>query len=138
MNKWIGIGRLTANPEVKYGEEGTPRATYTLAVDKRFKREGQAADFIPCIAFGDNAKWAEKWLTKGIKIAVEGGIQTGRYKNKDDKMVYTWNVVVSTHEFCESKKAQEENQASNAGPIPTPPDHDFVEVTDDLSELPFS
>lgn len=111
MNNVVLSGRLTADPDVRYGNDGKPIAKYTLAVDKKFKREGQpTADFIPCITFGKNAEFVEKYLTKGIKIMVVGEIQTANFKNQDDKMIYTWNVVVSTHEFCESKKSQEENR----------------------------
>ena len=87
MNKVILIGRLTRDPEVRYsqGEESMAIARYTLAVDRRGKKDTneQAADFINCIAFRKNGEFAEKYLTKGMKIAVVGRIQTGSYTNKD-------------------------------------------------------
>ena len=91
MNKVIEIGRLTKDPEVRYsqGANATALARYTLAVDRRFKRDGeQNADFINCIAFGKNAEFAEKYLHKGVKIAIVGRIQTGSYTNKDGQKVY--------------------------------------------------
>lgn len=105
MNKVMLIGRLTRDPEVSYsGENATSR--YSLAVDRKIKSGDQNVDFINCVTFGKNAEFVEKHLKKGIKIAVEGRIQTGSYTNKDGKTVYTTNVVVESHEFCESKGAQ--------------------------------
>ena len=89
-------------------------ARYTLAVDRKFKREGeQTADFIPCIAFGRNAEFAEKYLTKGKKIAVVGRIQTGSYTNRDGQKVYTTDVVVEEQEFVESKASEHSENSNN-------------------------
>jgi single-strand DNA-binding protein len=83
-------------------------ARYTLAVDRKFKKEGeQNADFINCIAFGKSGEFAEKYFFKGIKIAISGRIQTGSYTNKDGQRVYTTDVVVEEQEFCESKQNQQ-------------------------------
>lgn len=106
MNKVILMGRLTADPDVKRTEGDNPMviARYTLAVDRRFKKDGeQNADFIRCIAFGKGGEFAEKYLHKGIKIAVTGRIQTGSYTNQDGQTVYTTDVVVEEQEFAESK-----------------------------------
>lgn len=109
MNKVILIGRLTRDPEVRYaqGNNGTAIARYTLAVDRRFgKKEGeQNADFIPCVAFGKSAEFAEKYLHQGVKIAVCGRIQTGSYTNRDGNKVFTFDVIVEEQEFAESKAA---------------------------------
>ena len=109
MNKVIIMGRLTRDPEVRYsGQDGNQMAIarYTLAVDRRFKRDGeQTADFIPCVAFGRSAEFAEKYFHQGIKVVVEGRIQTGSYTNKDGQKVYTTDVVVENSEFAESKNA---------------------------------
>jgi single-strand DNA-binding protein len=109
MNKVILMGRLTRDPEVRYsqGEQATAIARYTIAVDRRFRRDGdqQTADFIGCVAFGRSAEFAEKYLRKGTKIAVTGRIQTGSYTNKDGQKVYTTDVVVEECEFAESKNA---------------------------------
>lgn len=111
MNKVILIGRLTSDPEVRQnmGDSSSLVANYTLAVDRRFKREGQATtDFIRCVAWNKAGEFAEKYLKKGTKILVTGRIETGSYTDKDGKKVYTTNVVVEEHEFVEGKKAQEE------------------------------
>ena len=108
MNKVILMGRLTRDPEVRYsqGENSLAIARYTLAVDRRFKRQGeQDADFIPCVAFGKSAEFAEKYLRQGIKIAVTGRIQTGSYTNREGQKVYTTEVIVEESEFAESKNA---------------------------------
>ena len=110
MNKVILMGRLTRDPEVRYsqGEQATAIARYTLAVDRRFKRDGdQTADFIGCVAFGKPGEFAEKYLRKGTKVVVTGRIQTGSYTNKDGQRVYTTDVVVEEQEFCESKQNQQ-------------------------------
>lgn len=126
MNKFIGIGRLTKDPMISYsqGESQTCVARYTLAVDRRFKQEGQPdADFISCVALGKQGEFVEKYLTKGIKIAVAGRIQTGSYINKEGQKVYTTEVVVNEHEFVESKKpseGQEEPTETNDGYMDIP------------------
>lgn len=101
MNKVILMGRLTKEPEVKYlqNEDHTAMARYTLAVERRYRRDGKAeTDFISCVAFGKNAEFAEKYLKKGLKIAVSGRIQTGSYINQDGDKVYATNVVVEDFE----------------------------------------
>ena len=117
MNKVILMGRLTRDPEVRYsqGEQATAIARYTLAVDRRFRRDGdqQTADFINCVAFGRSGEFAEKYFHKGIKVVVTGRIQTGSYTNKDGNKVYTTDVVVEEQEFAESKAAS--GQASGGG-----------------------
>ena len=108
MNKVVLMGRLTRNPDVRYsqGERSTCVARYTLAVDRRFRRDGnQEADFISCVAFGKSGEFAEKYLKQGTKIALSGRIQTGSYTNRDGVKVYTTEVVVEDQEFAESKAA---------------------------------
>lgn len=110
MNKVILMGRLTRDPEIRYstGENSTAVARYTLAVDRRFKRDSEeTADFINCVAFGRSAEFAERFLRKGLKMVVSGRIQTGSYTNKDGVKVYTTDVIVEDHEFAESKAASE-------------------------------
>lgn len=119
MNKVILMGRLTRDPEVRYsqGENATAVARYTLAVDRRFKRdEDQTADFISCVAFGKAGEFAEKWLHKGTKITIVGRIQTGSYTNKEGVKVYTTDVVVEEQEFAESKNSNSgDNNSNNSG-----------------------
>ena len=129
MNKVILMGRLTRNPDVRYsqGEKATCVARYTLAVNRRFRREGdQDADFINCVAFGRQGEFAEKYLKQGTKIVISGRIQTGSYTNRDGVKVYTTDVVVEEQEFAESKAASGQsapsgapNPANAAGPAPS-------------------
>ena len=114
MNKVILMGRLTRDPEVRYssGDSSMAIARYTLAVDRRFRRNGdgeQTADFIGCVAFGKSAEFAERYFRQGLKIVVTGRIQTGSYTNKDGQKVYTTDVVVEDQEFAESKAASMSN-----------------------------
>ena len=147
MNKVILMGRLTRDPEVRYSQGDNPMAIarYTLAVDRRFRRDGEeTADFIPCVVFGKQGEFAEKYLKKGTKILVSGRIQTGSYTNKDGVKVYTTDVVVEEQEFAESKAASDANaggfhQAAPA-PAPTAPAGDgFMNIPDGIDEeLPFN
>lgn len=113
MNKVILIGRLTRDPEIRVGagENSITIARYTLAVDRRVKKSEsgaeQTADFIPCVAFGRAAEFAEKYFHQGIKVLVAGRIQTGSYTNRDGQKVYTTEVIVEEQEFAESKRAGE-------------------------------
>lgn len=133
MNTWIGIGRLTRDPEMRQAGE-TVVARYSLAIDRRFKRDGEpASDFINCVAFGKSAEFAEKYFHKGIKIAVTGHIQTGSYTKQDGTKVYTTNVIVDNQEFVESKSASEGNKTTAV------PNDDFMTIPDNVDEeLPFS
>ena len=123
MNKVILCGRLTRDPEVKYsqGEHSTAVARFTLAVDRKFKREGdqQTADFISCIAFGKTAEFAEKYCHQGTKLIVEGRWQTGNYTNKDGNKVYTNDCLVESMEFAESKNSAQNNNNGNSRPQPS-------------------
>lgn len=136
MNKFVGIGRLAKEVEVKYAGE-TCVARYSLAIDRRFKKEGEpSADFINCVAFGKSGEFAEKYLRKGMKVAIVGRIQTGSYKNKDGQTVYTTDIVVEEHEFCESKQTVETAQPS-AYTTPSPMDG-FMNIDSFVDEeLPF-
>ena len=143
MNKVILIGRLTRDPEVRYSE-GNERmciARYTLAVDRRIKQEGQQnADFIGCVAFGKNAEFAEKYLRQGTKIAVTGRIQTGSYKNREGRKIYTTDVVIEEQEFSESKAAAAGSQNRQQEPQrPQIDENGFMSIPDGVDEeLPFS
>lgn len=131
------IGRLTGDPEVRYsqGENATCIARYRLAVNRRFKREGeQEADFISCVAFGKNGEFAEKYLSKGMKIAVSGRIQTGSYTNQDGVKVYTTDIIAEEQEFAESKNSQGNAET----PAHTQTDSNgFYSIPDIQEELPF-
>lgn len=114
MNKVILMGRLTRDPDVRYmqNDEQTCVARYTLAVDRRYRQQGQdqTADFISCVAFGRAGEFVDKYLAKGTKIAIVGRLQTGSYVNKDGQTVYTTDVVIEEQEFAESKQAGERPQ----------------------------
>lgn len=117
MNKVILMGRLTRDPEIRYsqGANGTMAvARYTMAVDRR--NGNNEADFINCVAFGKLGEFAEKYLRKGVKLLVEGRIQTGSYTNKDGQKVYTTDVVVENQEFAESKTNAVQTSAANTAP----------------------
>ena len=117
MNKVALIGRLTDDPKITNTEKGLCIASYTLAVQRKYKKDGESgADFIMCKAFGKNGEFAEKYLTKGIKIAICGHIQTGSYTNKDGNRVFTTEVIVDEAEFCESKNANKEAQNMESSP----------------------
>ncbi|MCD8020597.1 MAG: single-stranded DNA-binding protein [Clostridiales bacterium] len=108
MNKVILMGRLTRNPDVRYsqGEKATCVARYTLAVNRRFRRDGDPeADFINCVAFGRQGEFAEKYLKQGTKMVISGRIQTGSYINRDGVKVYTTDIIVEEQDFAESKAA---------------------------------
>lgn len=147
MNKVILMGRLTRDPEVRYsqGEQATAIARYTVAVDRRFKRDGdaQTADFIGCVAFGRQGEFAEKYFRKGTKVVITGRIQTGSYTNKDGQKVYTTDVVVEEQEFAESKAASNENAGfvpADNRPSPSAAAGDgFMNIPDGIDEeLPFN
>ena len=155
MNKVILMGRLTRDPEVRYsaGENSMAIARYTLAVDRRFKRDGEAsADFIGCVAFGRQAEFAERYFRQGIRIVVTGRIQTGSYTNRDGNKVYTTDVVVEEQEFAESKAVSDSHTSHNASagagfgapsqaaPAPSAASADgFMNIPDGIDEeLPFS
>lgn len=146
MNKVILMGRLTRDPEVRYsqGDQPTAIARYTLAVDRRFRRDAdqQTADFIGCVAFGRLAEFAEKYLRKGTKVVVTGRIQTGSYTNRDGQKVYTTDVVVEECEFAESKNAGGDNSGFIPADRPSPSSaagDGFMNIPDGIDEeLPFN
>ena len=151
MKKVILMGRLTRDPEVRYsaGDNSMALARYTLAVDRRFKRDGEAtADFIGCVAFGRSAEFAEKYFRQGLKVVVSGRIQTGSYTNRDGQKVYTTDVVVEDQEFAESKAASDNYRGGNFGgqAAPSAPTaggsgsaDGFMNIPDGIDEdLPFN
>lgn len=132
MNNVDLIGRLVRDPEVRYSQGAEPMAIarFTLAVDRKYRREGEAtADFINIVAFGRSGEFVEKYFFKGMKVAVSGRLQTGSYTNKDGNKVYTTDVIAEELEFCESK--------GDSKPEPTP-DSGFMSIPDNLADdLPF-
>ncbi|MGI6089288.1 single-stranded DNA-binding protein [Bilifractor porci] len=159
MNKVILMGRLTRDPIVRYSSGENPQAVarYTLAVDRRFRRQNddQTADFISCVAFGRQGEFAEKYLHQGTKIVVSGRLQTGSYTKNDGTRVYTTDVVIEEQDFAESKSVSSENAASyqppqgapapapaqasgGSGSAPTADPDGFMNIPDGIDEeLPF-
>lgn len=139
MNKSLLCGRLTRDPDVRYSHGAKPMAVArgTLAVDRKFKQEGQpTADFISIVAFGKTAEILEKHCHKGTKLIIEGRIQTGSYANKDGNKVYTTDVVVENLEFAESKAAS--NAQNGSGTAQKSNDDGFMHIPEGIdAELPF-
>lgn len=133
------MGRLTRDCDVRYGNDNNAIARYTLAVDRRFKKDGEAsADFINCVAFGKAGEFAEKYLRKGTKIVVCGRIQTGSYTNRDGQKVYTTDVIVEDQEFAESKKATDQESQEQHSPYGQADGDGFMNIPDNIAEeLPF-
>ena len=137
MNKAILIGRLTRDPEVRYSQgSNTAVARYTIAGDRKFKKDGEpTADYIPCVVFGRQAEFAEKYFRKGMKVVISGRITTGSYTNRDGQKVYTTEITVEEQEFAESKGSSE---AQGAAQMSTPNGDGFMSVPDDDTGLPFN
>lgn len=140
MNKVILMGRSVRDPEVRYSQGDNPMAiaSLTLAVDRKFKQDGQpTADFINCKAFGKIAEVIEKYVKKGVKISVTGRIQTGSYTNKDGNKVYTTDVMIEELEFCESKNANSGNAPQQNGQ--STGNENWMDIPSDIEEsLPFN
>lgn len=135
MNRWIGTGRLTKDPDIRYSQDRAI-ANFTLAVNRRFKRDGEPdADFIPVTCFGKTAEIVEKYFRKGMKMDAEGRIYTSSYKNKDGNTVYTWGIIADGIEFGESKKSQQKPAETKQGD----PFDGFMSIPDGIDEeLPFN
>lgn len=131
MNKVQLVGRLTADPTVSYGNNGSSIARFNVACDRRYKQEGQpTADFIGCVAFSKTAEFVEKYFKKGMRIGLCGRIQTGSYE-KDGKKIYTTDIVCEEVEFVESKQGGTEAQQEQKT-------DDFMKIPDGIEELPFN
>ena len=136
MNKVILMGRLTRDPEVRYSQGAEPLAVarYSLAVNKRFKRQGEPdADFIPCVAFGKNGEFTERYFRKGQMVSVVGRLQVRNWEDDEGRKRVTTEVVVEEQYFAESKNKSEEKNLSEAVNSHLYPIDDNVEDED----LPF-
>lgn len=136
MNKIILMGRLARDPEVSSSTSGTTFARFSIAVDRRFKKEGEPnADFFNCTSFGKQAEFCEKYLKKGTKILLSGRLENNNYTNKEGQKVYDIRVMVEEIEFAESKNSSESSTASSGTAVT----NDFLNIPDGLvEELPFS
>ena len=148
MNKVILMGRLTRDPEMRYGQgSSTAVCRYSIAVDRRFKRDGQPeAYFFNCTVFGKGAEFAEKYLKKGTKIVISGSIQNDNYTNKDGQKVYGTQIIVEEQEFAESKNAANGGNGGSSfdsfgagSPAPSSAGDGFMNIPDGMEEeLPFT
>lgn len=144
MNKVVLMGRLTGDPEVRYGtgEKNMAVGRYTLAVDRRYKRDGeQQADFIRCVVFDKAAEFAEKYFRKGMRVCVSGRVQTGSYTDREGRKVHTTDVIIEDQEFAESKKeAGQQTQGQQPQPQPEPLRDGFMSIPDGVEDdsLPFN
>jgi single-strand DNA-binding protein len=138
MNKVLLVGRFTKDPDIKYTNSGMTIASFTIAVDRKFKKEGSpTADFINCKAFSKTAEFVEKYFKKGMRIGIEGQIQTGSYQKEDGTKVYTTEVVCDGVEFVESKSAGSNDQREK--PEGAVQSDDFMNIPDNIAEeLPFN
>ncbi len=141
MNNVQLVGRLTRDPEVRYSDGGTSVARFTVAVDRRFHKEGQQdADFISCVAFGKTAEFIEKHFRKGMRIGLIGRIQTGSYTNQEGQKVYTTHVYTDNVEFVESKNSSNDSQDSSRPDPSSAVGDGFMNIPDDVGDegLPFN
>ena len=140
MNSVQLTGRFTRDPEVRYADSGSTIARFTIACDRRFKQQdGPSADFIGCVAFGKTAEFIEKYFTKGMKIELNGHIQTGSYENKDGNRVYTTDVIAENVSFAESKSSSTQNSGFGQVPAADSDSNGFMYIPDGLDEeLPFN
>lgn len=140
MNKWIGMGRLTRDPEVRYSQSGSAVANFSVAIDRRYKRDGETtADFFNCTAFGKTGEFVEKYLRKGIKVVIEGELQNNNYEDKNGTKHYSVQIIVNQIEFAESKSSQANNNDTAEPEANKPADDGFMNIPDGIDEeLPFA
>ena len=135
MNNVCLVGRLTRDPETRYAQSDLAVTRFSVAVDRRFKKEGeQTADFINCVSFGKTAEFVEKYFSKGQRIGLTGRIQTGSYTNKEGQKVYTTDVIAENVEFVESKRQDNQNDK----PVESDIGDGFMNIPSGIDEeLPF-
>ena len=144
MNKFIGMGRLTRDPEVRYsqGEKSTAIASFSIAVNRKFKRENEAdVDFFNCTAFGKQAEFVEKYLKQGTKVVLAGRVQNNNYTTKEGQKVYSVQIMVEEIEFAESKAASEGSGTNTPSfnPNGVTDANGFMNIPESLAEeLPFA
>ena len=144
MNRVIEMGRLTSDPEIRQAQNNSIVASFTIAVNRRFKRDGQPdADFFRCSAFGKTAEFVEKYLKKGVKVIVSGSLQNNDYKDKNGVDHHTTQIMVEEVEFAESKNAAQQNSdIPQTQPAPAPVQStldDFINIPEGIDEdLPFA
>lgn len=140
MNKVILMGRLTRDPEVRYGGSSNMAiAKFSIAVDRRFKRDGEpTADFFNCTAFGKTGEFIEKYFHKGTKVVIDGELRNDNYTNKEGQKVYGMNIIANSVEFAESKAASQGYNAGAAGQQPAGSADTGADAGDDFMNIPDS
>ena len=141
MNKFLATGRFTSDPTIRYAnnDKQTCIANFTLAINRRFKREGEPdADFIRCVAMGRVGEFVEKYFHKGMKADITAHIQTGNYTDKNGNKIYTTDAIIEEIDFGESKANTPATNDPADTPTETPADDGFMNVPDDVDELPFA
>lgn len=132
MNKVIMTGRLTRDPEIRYTQEQKPVARFSIAVERRFKKQGDTeADFLDCAAFGKQAEFSEKWLKKGTKVEISGRVQVDSFTKKDGTKGKSWTIMVEEIGFAESKAAKAEEKPEEK------PANEWMDMPEGEDELPF-
>lgn len=141
MNKVILIGRFTRDPEIRYTQSGICSANFSIAIDRKYKQEGQPdADFPRVVAWGKTAEFIEKYFRQGMKIVIEGRIQTGKYTSKEGQTVYTTDVVAESVEFAESKSSGSNSGGKQSSNKPKVDDDGWMDIPDGFESddgLPF-
>ncbi len=143
MNKIILMGRLVRDPEIRYsqGEKPVATAKYSLAVGRKYKQNGETVtDYFNIVAFSYQADFAAKYLRQGTKILLSGRVQTGSYENREHVKMPTFDIVVEEQEFAESKKENRNNSPveSKGDTAPFADNNGFMQLPDDMDELPFN
>lgn len=126
MNKVILVGRLTKDPELRRTASGTAVTSFTLAVNKPYKTNGeQTADFISCVVWNGSAENVAKYCSKGSLVAIDGRISTRNYTNQNGQKVYVTEVLCDSVQFIETKKKDTQN-------VKTDPTNDFMNGYDNF------
>lgn len=139
MNVVIMSGNLGKDPDVRYASSGKTVASFSLAVRRRFQKDGEdVSDWFNCVAFDKKAEFCEKHLHKGSKVFIEGEVQNNNYE-KDGVKHYQDQIIITSIEFGESKKSSEQNTGQTPPTSEKKDDGDFMNIPDDLdAELPFA
>lgn len=135
MNKWIALARLGKDPEIRQSQSGIDIASFSVAVNRRFKRDGEPdADWFNCTAFGKTAEFCQKYLHKGTKVLIEGELQNNNYE-KDGVKHYGDKIIINSIEFAESKSTSQQNGQPATQQMPTA--NDFMSIADTNDDIPF-